>query len=58
MDQETVWQAYEELEEAMGSRRLAYSLASALDTDTLADVLAFIAKMEDYELSVNLEKEH
>lgn len=58
MDQETVWQAYEELEEAIGSRRLASSLAKALDTDTLADVLAFVARTEDYDLSVNLEKEN
>lgn len=52
------WQAYEELEEALGGAELAHSIAKALDDDTLADVLAYIARMEDIKLSVELsEKE-
>lgn len=58
MDTDTLTQAYDELEEALGSAKLAQSMAKALDDDTLEDILAYVARMEDIKLSVELsEKE-
>lgn len=58
MATDTLTQAYDELEEALGGTELARSMAKALDDDTLEDILAYIARMEDIKLSVELsEKE-
>lgn len=54
---DTVWQAYDELEERLGSEELALSLAKAMGTSMLENLLAYIAKAEDIELSVELEEE-
>lgn len=53
---EEVWQAYNEMEEQLGSEELAYSLAKAMGDDMLEDLLAYIARMNDIELSVEIEE--
>ena len=58
MDTDTLTQAYKELEEALGGVELARSMARTLDNNTLEDILAYIARMEDIKRSVELsEKE-
>lgn len=53
---EEVWQAYNEMEEQLGSEELAYSLAKAMGDDMLEDLLAYIARMNDIKLSVEIEE--
>lgn len=53
---EEVWQAYNEMEEQLGSEELAYSLAKAMEDDMLEDMLAYIARMNDIELSVEINE--
>ena len=53
---EEVWQAYNEMEEQLGSEELAYSLAKAMRDDMLEDLLAYIARMNDIKLSVEIEE--
>lgn len=54
---EEVWQAYNEMEEQLGSEELAYSLAKAMGDDMLEDLLAYIARMNDIKLSVEIEED-
>lgn len=54
---EEVWQAYNEIEERLGSEELAHSLAKAMGDDLLEDLLAYIARCEDIELSVEIKEQ-
>lgn len=53
---EEIWQAYSEMEEELGSEELAYSLAKAMGNDMLEDLLAYIARCNDIELSVEIKE--
>lgn len=53
---EEVWQAYTKLEEQLGSEELAHSLAKAMGDDMLEDLLAYIARCNDIELSVEIKE--
>ena len=53
---EEIWTAYNEMEEKLGSEELAYSLAKAMGDDMLEDMLAYIARMNDIELSVEIKE--
>lgn len=54
---EEVWQAFSEIIDVMGGEATAKAMAQAMSTDALEDTLAYIAKMEDIKLSVEI-KEH
>lgn len=53
---EEIWTAYNEMEEKLGSEELAYSLAKAMGDEMLEDMLAYIARMNDIELSVEIKE--
>lgn len=53
---EEIWTAYNEMEEKLGSEELAYSLAKAMGDDMLEDMLAYIARMNDVKLSVEIKE--
>lgn len=53
---QNIYTAEAEIKEALGADRLLDNIERALDTDTLENVLAYIARMEDIKLSVELEE--
>ena len=53
---EEIWTAYNELEEKLGSEELAVSLAKAMGDEMLEDMLAYIARMNDVKLSVEIKE--
>lgn len=54
--EQEVWQAFSEIIEIKGGEATAKAMAQAMSTDALEDILAYIAKMEDIELSVEIEE--
>lgn len=55
--EQEVWQAFSEIIDVMGGEATAKAMAQAMSTDALEDTLAYIARCEDIELSVEI-KEH